>query len=53
MVSLTDEAIRRLLTHESIEHTFACGARSGVLRWLAPDRLLSDRSANLVQEAKR
>jgi hypothetical protein len=52
MVPLTDEAILASFPHESIEHTFTCGARCGVLRWLVPDRLLSERPADLAQETK-
>lgn len=52
MVPLGDEAILASFPHESIEHAFTCGSRSGVLRWLVPDGLLSERPADLAQETQ-
>lgn len=41
MLPLGDEAILAALPHQSVEHGIACSGRSGVLRWLVPERLLS------------
>ncbi len=50
MVPLGDEAILASFPHQSIEHSFTCGSRSGVLRWLVPDGLLSERSTGLAPQ---
>jgi hypothetical protein len=50
ILPLSDEAILATLPHQSVEHGFTCGARSGVLRWLVPDRLLSRRAGPPIGE---